>query len=157
MEISRCVWMRRVGMASANSLLRMTFFSPNSASIPPLSYSSLNQPYPPLNLISYRRSLCTPTHSSSSPIFSTSDKGKLLLTYLHKYVCMYVSLVVRIVLVVYWLLELFYTGCDDKSGYPMKGSRVLLKGMRYAELEVCIWVFFFLLNLPFYCLFKIWI
>ncbi|CAK9187453.1 unnamed protein product, partial [Ilex paraguariensis] len=100
MEISRCVWMRRVGMASANSLLRMTFFSSISAPIPPLSYSSLKQPYPPLNLISHRRSLCTPTHSSSSPIFSTSDNG-----------------------------------CDDKSGYPMKGSRVLLKGMRYAELE----------------------
>ncbi|XP_059649020.1 uncharacterized protein LOC132294976 [Cornus florida] len=115
MEMSCCVWMRRI-MVGTNSLLLLSKRPPvtisfsTSTIIPSRSFLSsrklLSLSFSLSLDSSHRRWLSTTARSSPLPPVSAVDD-----------------------------LNCSPTGGGDKTGVPKKGSKVLLKGMRYAEFE----------------------
>nr|GMD24680.1 dual-specificity RNA methyltransferase RlmN-like [Ipomoea batatas] len=103
--MSRCVWMRRIQLAGATSVFAAADFSVATVTRLPLSFTSLKPPLP--RSLSSRRCLVTAAVRPSPPLDNTALRNDN-----------YVP-----------------AGDTDKKGVLEDCSKVILKGMRYTEVE----------------------
>nr|GLL32742.1 uncharacterized protein LOC109171965 [Ipomoea trifida] len=103
--MSRCVWMRRIQLAGATSVFAAADFSVATVTRIPLSFTSVKPPLP--RSLSSRRCLVTAAVRPSPPLDNTTLRNDN-----------YVP-----------------AGDTDKKGALENCLKVILKGMRYTELE----------------------
>lgn len=136
------MWMRRVRvvlvanhplMASPSATLSIPHSHHCYQSFPPLKPS----PFSFSNSLSTSTRRCLSTTGCSSPL-PLVDLGKLIS-------CIQKIPVWFRILFIYFISSAvyFWTGNGDMDAIPQKGAKVLLKGMRYSELEVLLYTLLF--------------
>lgn len=142
--------MRRIRISGGgSSALLGTSFPFSNYTKCPLKPKSFLKLFPstttPIFTTLHYRLITSAQHSSPSSHAHPTPQTELLISSgnypLQKQTCihLFLSLFVCLFYVFTLFCVFFHIGGDGPNGYPMKDSKVVLKGMRYAELEVCVY------------------